>query len=687
MRKTIYSLAAALLATVSCMNLDIPPKDIVTDDNLLSNQAGLSIYLASVYSQMPWEDFKYMASWGFEGNSWLGALGVEGTGESICRDNISTSFTSERTAWWSNSYKLIHSANHLIENIAKYEENFPEVAYNEYLGQGYFIRAYCYTQMARRFGGVPLVMEEISYPLEGEIEVYRSSEKDTWDAILADYDRAVELLPATATFECTANKYVALAFKAEAMLYAGSVAKYNEQVDGRLTGIGSKSNNRVIGFAEDEWRDSSRKYFSEAYKAAKEVIDSGVYSLYKKSWKAGDKEAQYANIRAMWSDLSSPENILVRRYEYPTLSHGIDAYSSPWLWRSPLSAGTCPTADFMELFDGFDRYADGTIRVTDGTDHTNGNYLLYPTPMDFFKDVEPRLRAQVIFPGDVFRGREIEVRMGIYTGTAPIPTLKSDYSFGTRGSGYHNLAIYTTKDNPTLFMDTNEHTKEVQYTGKDGSVVKSWASGECGPFLNNNEATMTGLYLRKYLDENKALADIGEGKSDQPFILMRYADVLLAAAEAAVELSIAGAASPVGDDMLQVATDAVKSIQERAGAVVVGTKLAGDLQSRDIVRKERRKELAFEHKTKWDLRRWRVLDEDNRKGFWGVEKDLSTWSDGSRFSFQGFYPFYSSQEGKWFFDISYQKHMNFSYSVQDYYFAIPSGEVSKSKYIDQQPNR
>ena len=29
----------------------------------------------------------------------------------------------------------------------------------------------------------------------------------------------------------------------------------------------------------------------------------------------------------------------------------------------------------------------------------------------------------------------------------------------------------------------------------------------------------------------------------------------------------------------------------------------------------------------------------------------------------------------------------FNYNVLDYYFAIPSGEVSKSKYIDQQPNR
>ena len=36
------------------------------------------------------------------------------------------------------------------------------------------------------------------------------------------------------------------------------------------------------------------------------------------------------------------------------------------------------------------------------------------------KNAEPRLRAYVIFPGDMFKGREIEIRAGIYTGATPI---------------------------------------------------------------------------------------------------------------------------------------------------------------------------------------------------------------------------------------------------------------------------
>ena len=312
MKKIIIYILFATALAAGCVNLDIPPKNIISDDDLMSSQSGLQVYLARLYSQMPWEDFKYIAQRGFDGNSWLGCLGVEGTGEAVTRDDICTSFTGESASLWGRAFTLIHDANHLIETLPRYKDNYPEITYNEFLGQGYFVRAYTYTQMARRFGGVPIVKNEIKYPFEGEIEVPRSSERDTWDAILEDWDLAVEHLPANSTFAGTPNRYAALAFKAEAMLYAGSVAKYNENVPGRLTGLGEKTRIRVIGFTEDEWFECSNRYFSEAYKAAREVMTSGIYSLYRKSWAAGDPEAQYRNMNDMWRDLSSPENILVR---------------------------------------------------------------------------------------------------------------------------------------------------------------------------------------------------------------------------------------------------------------------------------------------------------------------------------------------------------------------------------------
>ena len=693
-KRILYSLIV-LMSVVSCVDMDRTPKNIWTDDDLLSTNAGVKVYLARLYAQMPWEDFKYMGEWGFNRSSWLGALGIEGTGEAINRDGISRAFTGESTAWWGMAFTLIREANHLIETMPEYASNFAEVEVNNFIGQAYFVRAYSFYQMARRFGGIPLTLKEAQYNGNAaDFEIRRSTEEETWNQILADFDTAAGLLPSLSTIDGTANKYVALAFKAEAMLYAGSVAKYNETVQGNLTGFGSKTGVRVMGFDPDKSKELSKKYFAEAYKAAREVMNSGLFSLRQAA--SSDPQAKYQNMVDLFSDLGCSENMLAREYEYPTLTHGLDAYSSPYLWHHPLSGGTCPTLDFIELYDWpetFDngvsrRYADGKLRVTDGNSCGEGKYLMFDNTYDFFADAEPRLRAYVIFPGDRFRNTDLEVYMGVYTGSASngISPFFSSYSYNSGDNSYNGLDIYT-KSPKTLYLTGNPAQPEVVEL-PDGRKMN--AAGANGPFFNYQEATLTGLHLRKYLDPDATVETIGEGMSDQPFILMRYADVLLAAAEAAVELSIAGAVSPVdGDDMLQVATDAIKSLQDRAGAKVIDTKLSGTDESRDIVRKERRKELAFEHKTKWDLRRWRVQNYENRDGFWCDGRSKADFSNDTEYRFRGIYPFYSADAGKWFFDTHFDNinRKKFSYNIVDYYFGIPGDEVTKSPVIDQQPNR
>jgi starch-binding outer membrane protein, SusD/RagB family len=670
----------------ACTDLDIPPKNVVGDETLLTNESGMKVYLARMYSRMPFEDFKYMGEWGVEYNGWLNASGIEGTGEAVNRDGICRAFTSERTAYWKDAFVLIRDANYLLETLPQYKESFPEVTYNHYLGEAYYARATAFYAMARRFGGVPLVTRVIKYPNDENPEVGRSTEEETWDQVLADYNQAIELLRTANpdTERGYATKYIALSFKSEAMLYAGSVAKYNETVSGNLTGFGLKTNVRVMGFDPNTSQAASRRYFREAYLAAQEVIKSNKFSLYKKKWAANDKAAQYQNMVDMFSDLSSTETIYAREYTYPISTHSYDAYNSPYIFKSPLASGTCPTLDFVELFDGFPRYPDGKIKVTTGNSVGEGTYVLYDTPMDFFKNAEPRLRAYVIFPGDEFKNREIEIRSGIYTGSAPISPLFSDYSYGNSERYYQQLSAYT--DEPkSLYLSPRELTDQEIV---DINGVKTTAAGENGPFFNNGEGCLTGLLGRKWLNPDPAFVP-AEGKSAQPYILMRYAEVLLNAAEAGVELAWVGEPSPDGSDMLQVATDAIAAIRERAGADALVGGVTGGEDGRNIVRKERRKELAMEGKAKWDVRRWRVNHYEGRDLFWGEKREKDDFSNNSRYKFRGLYPFLSSQTGKYFFDARFQwvGQKTFEYTITDYYFAIPSGEVSKSALIDQQPNR
>lgn len=698
---------------IGCVNMDIPKKNAITEDTIMSNAAGMDKYLATLYAYMPYEDFKYLPERGFEENGWLVSFGMEGTGEAISRDGISTSFTKENSSYWNDDDKdkarpfvALRLCNVMIENFEKYRDNYTEVSYNDYLGHAYFIRANVFYAMAKRFGGIPLVTQTISYPGEegAVLEYPRSSEEDTWNQIAADFDEAARLLSPAIPRRGLANKWVALAYKAEAMNYAGSVAKYNETVGAdRLSYVGTRSGNRVMGFEAGRATEISKGYFAQAYQAAKEVIDSNMYSLYMKGWSATDREAQYRNMVTMFTDLTSPESMIIRSYEYPTTQHAIDGFNYPNQFRwggnptgGPVSGGTGPTLDFVELFDGLSRNAEGRIKVTTGNNNRTGNYLMFDNPLDLFKDAEPRLRAYVILPNDVFKGTMVEVRTGIYNGTEPIAPLLPNYGYDSAGDASNYtagalglpLTISPIWSNQT-FVEYDGPGDILRTTNAEGKTMVT-ASGLSGPFSDNNETTLTGFYLRKWLNEDPAYKS-GEGLSDQDFIPMRYADVLLAAAEAAVELAIAGAAP---GDALAVATKAIQDIQTRAGANVITNSLTGDNASRDLVRKERRKELAFEHKTKWDLRRWRVLHDDTDPGegldgIWGEYRNSDVFSNGSNFRFRGLYPFFSKASGKYFFDDRFQWRAlkTYGYSERDYYFEIPGAEVNKSLVIDQQPNR
>src|SRR5690606_3060082 len=198
----------------------------------------------------------------------------------------------------------------------------------------------------------------------------------------------------------------------------------------------------------------------------------------------------------------------------------------------------------------------------------------------------------------------------------PVSPLFNNYSYSTAETRYQHLDAY--KEAPkSLYLSPREGNGQETVPYNGGEMT---AAGANGPFFDNGEGNLTGLYGRKWLNPDPSF-EAGEGRSDQHFVLMRYAEVLLNAAEAAVELSLAGEPSPDGSDLMQVATQAVNEIRERAGASLLSSSITSSEQGRNIVRKERRKELAFEHKSKWDIRRWRVQHYEGRDGFWGETRN------------------------------------------------------------------
>jgi len=110
----------------------------------------------------------------------------------------------------------------------------------------------------------------------------------------------------------------------------------------------------------------------------------------------------------------------------------------------------------------------------------------------------------------------------------------------------------------------------------------------------NAYASFSGYCWRKYSENDPVL---GVTVSELPHIILRYADVLLMYAEAKIELN----------QLDQSVYDAINKVRQRVNMPVIAS---GKSQSelRNIVRKERKYELAWEGVRLFDIRRWKLAE-------------------------------------------------------------------------------
>ncbi|MDL2322457.1 RagB/SusD family nutrient uptake outer membrane protein [Bacteroidales bacterium OttesenSCG-928-A17] len=647
-----YILPFCIALFTACTDLDIPPKNIIGDPEIFGTTDGTMSYVMRMYSTLPMEDFRYYypASGLFNnGDTKYKQLSCL-TGEALGRDTQGAD--TESVSYWNGPYTAIRDANVFIETLPKYESYHSPADYKTYIAEAYFARAFIYYSLVKRYGGVPKVDAVIDYPATVNIEgtkLPRNSEEEIWDFIADDLDYAIENLPLTSQ-KGRANRYVAAALKSRVMLHAGSIAKYNT-INEVYNGV------RICGVPANRAND----YFEAAYKATKILDETTAYGLHMGQWKAGDKVAQATNFGAIFLT-DTKENIFVRYYKSPESVHNFDDSAQPMQTSSGgNNSEICPTLDFVEMFDGIEKDAEGKFVNLD----TAGNYKLYNSPLDAFANCEPRLRATVILPMDQFMNKTIELRRGIWTG----PVDGGIAPLMPAGSVADYTTVYNNNTHLKLSSDFGYNNQAANaITLKDGSKMKR--SGASGPVSGWEFGNISGFYLRKYLNPNQT--DNNGNKSTQSWIEIRYAEVLLNRAEAAYELYQAGTTTAsTGENYRDEAFRCINLIRERAGA----TKLvaSADLNSIDIVRKERRKELAFENKTYWDLKRWRIIyDEQNTRRY------------------RVLYPFYSTEAEKYFLDARFMESKGghtyvFSFNTRNYYQQIPTAEITKNPNCKQNP--
>jgi len=641
-----------LLIVAGCTKLDIPPKNIISDPEIFGTSEGVLSYMARMYSTLPMEDFRY----NYETNGLFNNGGTKYkqqsalTGEALGRDTQGAD--AENASYWDAAYAAIRTANMLLETLPQYQEFHSEDEVKTYSAEARFIRGFIYYSLVKRYGGVPKVDMVIDYPASVSLEetlLPRAAEEEIWDFIGEDLDFAMNNLPEN-NQKGRATKYAAAAFKSRVMLHAGSIAKYNtiEEID---------RGNRICGIPSQRATD----YFKAAYDASRILDETTKHRLYKDEWVADDAEAQAQNFTHIFLK-DTYENIFVRYYKDPESLHNFDDSAQPMQTSSGgNNSELCPTLDFIEMFDGIEKDADGHFVFLDAND----KYKLYASPLDAFVNAEPRLKGTVILPMSEFMGQTIDIRRGIWTGSSQngISPLMPAGSVVNYTNVYNESSPLKLSSNFAFNNDPGN-----QITLKDGSRKKR--SGESGVVSGWDFGNISGFYLRKYL--NPEQTDNNGNKSTQSWIEIRYAEVLLNRAEAAYELLTAGAASSGGGDYRQDAFDCINQIRERAGATLLVSPSA--INSIDTIRTERRKELAFEHKTYWDLKRWRIMEAEQ-----------------SNKRYRVLYPFYSTDADKYFLDARYMESKGgganyiFNFDSRNYYQMIPPAEITKNPNCRQNP--
>jgi hypothetical protein len=672
--------------------LDITPKNILTAQDIYS-EGGIKAYMAGMYNHLPMEDYHYAANSGYfkDLNIWqIGTL----TGEMCNEDSGFGQY--HRSGYWGDGFKIIRQANTLINDLPKY----PDLATYAvaWIAEAKFIRAYVYFQLAKRYGGLPII--EVPQVMDSDDEsslwIARSSHADTYDFILKDLDEAIAGMPETSEAG-RANKYVAAGLKSRVALYAATTARYGHDkfpdwsVDGvLLQGIPA---DRAVG------------YFKQAWDATKLI--EGHYELHNAN---GDKVANFAEV---WEKCdNNRESMWLRKYDYLTTTHSMDALFCPVRLTTTYGGRYGVPLDWVELFDGMPLNAEGHFSAFD----EDGNYLVYDNCHQMWDATEPRLQAQIFVPGQMAKGFKIDVRSGVFN-KAIDPNVDKfkkfsiddgatnfNYRDGQTDSRIPQKNMFQS-DNSMIITQNNNNTESATYDDIQG--MKIYIAGLDGPKMkwNGQGSTMTGILLRKFINLNMPLASTKLFESTQSWIEMRYAEILLNRAEAAIELAQNGESNYNDVDMLLDAYTCINDIRTRAGANLLSSpaELSTDAaytnwnkpgskghgawveapnRALQILRVERYKELANEAKIYWDLMRWFTFDtqfnQTNKRGLYSF-----MFTNGATVDENGI------PDGKYIYDAKQGEHYcePTTFDKNRYYEGIPSDELQNNPLLQKNRNQ
>jgi starch-binding outer membrane protein, SusD/RagB family len=592
MNKNIFIIIFILLFSGCSDWLEVEPLDKISDDKILKSTQGPLALLAAIYRDMPMDDFNYNPfragglqvfehGYNYRGNS--AGTHMKGFSASFMTDDAlnpnGPSFFDGMAPYWNYAYQSIRKVNQVIDAIEM--SSVSEADKKLYIAEARFINAYIYFQLARRYGGVPLISNVQN--IGDDLEIPRSTEKETFDYVLEQCDLAIADLPEVAQNKGRVNKWAALGLKSRVALHAASLCKYQSTVaiDPSYPAVAAK----LAGAMEPS---DANFYYQICIDASKTIIEQSGKDLYMPNPSSPDEAMINYSTIFQDPDAASGEVIFAKYYlEGPANNqgHSTDYMYNPRQTNPSLQATRFnPTLDLVDIYETYSNDGireDGLLQTRidgvetsdyDYADSKKDKYIRYDNPQEIFANKDARFFASIIGPGSVWKGTNIIIQGGLI-----------------RKNGQARI-----------LLNSNETVDGITYY-TFGAADPTMYSGFAD--RNNGNHTQTGFSIRKFLQEDKNVNMNERLHSTTPFIDMRLAEIYLNYAEAVIE-------SGLGDPSL--AQSYLNAIRKRAGHQDII-----DATIENIL-KERRIELAFEGSFRfWDLIRRRefenVFPVDRRK--------------------------------------------------------------------------
>ncbi|MBN2863594.1 MAG: RagB/SusD family nutrient uptake outer membrane protein [Bacteroidales bacterium] len=438
--RNIAFIGLVLFSTYSCNQedfLETVDKTKLTDATLWASEGNADIYLNDCYrdnyakGNQPDNLDNFTsdndAGWYYVSYKWKQGI--------VEKSNNSSSvwFATggpKNDAHWPGTYDAVRKLNTFMQKITENKANFSDEWYNKRMDEARFLRAYRYSELFYRLGGLSIVTEpqDRNTMTEDEIYVPRSSFEETFNFLVSELTTIVNnaYLPVkynTGSSDAgRATLGAALCLKGWIQLFAASPA-YNSD-DPAVP----RSSDNLQSFADyqlSRWANAAatNRQFIETYGH----LGTGTYQLWgdmKTFW----HEANEYNSEVIWD----------RQHVGTTMAQTFDTYGGPvWIHGTYYTWGNyCPTQELVDQYqmaNGLSPYnPDGTVNVASGYD-----------PQNPYVGREKRFYDFIVYDGAEYKQDWMATPDIIYTRIDEVNPSLNEIDFGSDDVG--NTAYYFKK--------------------------------------------------------------------------------------------------------------------------------------------------------------------------------------------------------------------------------------------------